>query len=460
MHRRLPIRWRLAGGSALLTLVILCGFAVLVGVLTTRQIQSDFNDQTSLSADLLAKKEVVRINLFLGTGLCEGEDLNSFVSADNASIRIVTLDGNTICQSDRAPDLGVVLIGSYDYGEYRIEGRPVRVRPFGLAVVQYARPLSDVQDAISTLRFRLILGVVAGALLALLAGLAVARRAMRPIAALTRAAAKIEQTRDPGVRLPRPVANDEVSELASTLEGMLHALDEARTETETMLDRQRAFVADASHELRTPLTAILANLELLSESLDGGLAESAQSALRSSLRMRRLIADLLLLARADAGQPGARRRVDIAEVLHEAAAELAPIMSEHELTIGANHVVVNGVRDELHRLTVNLIENAVRHTPKGTHISAMAIEVDGRCLLTIEDDGPGVPEALRASVFERFVRGGGDRSGSSGLGLSIVRAVAESHGGTVELLTTNNGGGARFVVDLPAARETVAPTQA
>ncbi|MCX6385049.1 MAG: HAMP domain-containing sensor histidine kinase [Solirubrobacterales bacterium] len=394
----------------------------------------------------------MRINLSLGTGLCEGEDLNSFTSADNASIRIVTLDGYTICPSVRAPDLGVVLIGSYDQGEYRIEGRPVRVRPFGIAVVQYARPLSDVQDSVSNVRFFLILGVVGGALLALLAGLAVARRAMSPIAALTRAAAKIEQTRDPGVRLPRPVANDEVSELASTLEGMLHALDEARTESEAMLERQRAFVADASHELRTPLTAILANLELLEDGLDGELGESAQSALRSSLRMRSLVADLLLLARADAGRPGTRKEVDIAEMLHEAAGELAPIMADHELTIDAQHVLVDGARDELHRLTVNLIENAVRHTPRGTQIKATVVGRAGRCLLTVEDDGPGVPEALRGSVFERFVRGGGDRSGSSGLGLSIVRAVAESHGGTVELLTTNNGGGARFLVDLPAAR--------
>src|SRR6185503_10279283 len=112
---------------------------------------------------------------------------------------------------------------------------------------------------------------------------------------------------------------------ARTLEGMLSALDEARSETEAMLERQRAFVADASHELRTPLTSVLANLELLSEQLDeGGLADAARSALRSSKRMRGLVADLLLLARTDAGRDAARAPTDLAGVVTEAAAELGP----------------------------------------------------------------------------------------------------------------------------------------
>ena len=140
----------------------------------------------------------------------------------------------------------------------------------------------------------------AGTFLALLAGLATAQRATRPIVELTEAAREIERTRDPSRRLPHPEANDEIAELARTLEGMLGALDASRGETEAMLDRQREFVADASHELRTPLTSVLANLELLTEELDGEQAETAEAALRSTRRMRRLVGDLLLLARADA----------------------------------------------------------------------------------------------------------------------------------------------------------------
>ena len=116
---------------------------------------------------------------------------------------------------------------------------------------------------------------------------------------------------------------------------MLGALDAARGETETMLERQREFVADASHELRTPLTSVLANLELLAEELEGEQAESAQAALRSTRRMRRLVGDLLLLARADARREQPRRRVDLAEILTEAASEVGPMAADHELSVHA-----------------------------------------------------------------------------------------------------------------------------
>src|SRR5207253_7490119 len=142
---------------------------------------------------------------------------------------------------------------------------------------------------------------------------------------LTRASREIARTRDPGVALPKPEAQDEVADLANTLEDMLRALDDARAETESTLARQREFVADASHELRTPLTSVLANLELLEETLHGEARDTAASALRSSRRMRRLVADLLLLARADAGRVAPHRPVDLSDVVTDAAAELEPV---------------------------------------------------------------------------------------------------------------------------------------
>jgi signal transduction histidine kinase len=236
---------------------------------------------------------------------------------------------------------------------------------------------------------------------------------------------------------------------------MLRELDAAHAETEQTLARQRQFVADASHELRTPLTSVLANLELLSESLHGEEADAARSALRSSRRMRRLVADLLLLARSDVGRIVRREHCDLAQIVVEAAAELGPVSEEHEISIDAQPVVVEASRDELHRLALNLIENALRHTPTGTEIR-VSTSTDGsaRAQLVVEDDGPGVPDRLADSLFERFVRGAGDRGGSFGLGLAIVRAVAESHGGSVKLGQTHPGAehpGARFVVTLPAS---------
>jgi signal transduction histidine kinase len=114
-------------------------------------------------------------------------------------------------------------------------------------------------------------------------------------------------------------------------------------------------------------------------------------------------------------------------------------------------VVVAGARDDLHRLVLNLMENAVRHTPPGTHIRATTVADNGDAVLTVEDDGPGIPEALQGRVFERFVRDGRDGGRGSGLGLAIVRAVAESHGGTAAFERPEHGTGARFVIRIPAS---------
>jgi signal transduction histidine kinase len=264
----------------------------------------------------------------------------------------------------------------------------------------------------------------------------------------------VARTRDPAVTLPKPEANDEVSDLAHTLEDMLTELGAARSEVEGALERQREFVADASHELRTPLTSILANLELLESELGGEQQEIAGSALRSSRRMRRLVADLLLLARADAGRRAPTRPVDLAAVARDAAAEAGPLAENHPLSLDlTGDTVVEGVSDDLHRLALNLIENAVIHTPQGTPVT-VSVRPDGDgALLEVSDRGPGVPAGMRDRVFERFAHGDGDAApaGGSGLGLAIVRAVAEAHSGTVSL-DDADGGGARFRVHLPAGQ--------
>jgi len=464
-YRRLSIRWRLAGGSAALTLVILCGFAVLVGTLTTRRLYDDFNSRVARASDDLARRIDLRYVISDDTlkVRCKCPSLTDYAAAENAAIRLVSQDGDKVLKAARGTgDLGPPNPDPKEVDGYRVETRylPVRADALlgsgfdyrtGQVALQYARPISSVKATVARVRFFLVLGVLGGTLLALLAGLATARRAMSPIAQLTEAARTIARTRDPNVRLPRPEADDEVAELARTLEGMLEALAAARAETEGMLERQREFVADASHELRTPLTSVLANLELLEEELEGEQRDAAASALRSSRRMRRLVADLLLLARADAGRVAPHRRLDLANVLTEAAGELGPVAGEHELTIAAERgAVIDGARDELHRLVLNLLENALRHTDPGTAVRAAVERRDGEVVLTVEDEGLGIPAELTDKVFERFVRGGADRGGSAGLGLAIVRAVAESHGGTVEL-EAPEGSGARFVVRLPAA---------
>jgi len=445
---------RLAGVSALLTCVILCAFAVAIGSLTVHRIRTDFNREVDDTATVLPSQLTIRAE-----PLTIEPQLSDFaVPASQVVIRIYTLGGALIAQQPASsPALGLPSKEPRTVDGYRVVAHlaPVHLagieEPIGSVWVQYGRRVSDTEATVRRVELFLLLGVLAGTAFALLAGMAIARRAMAPIAELTSTAAEIARTRDPSRGVPQSAAEDEVAELSRTLEGMLRELDAAREETETMLTRQRQFVADASHELRTPLTSVLANLELLAETLSGDQGEAARSALRSSQRMRRLVADLLLLARTDVGRVVRREPCDLAQVVVEAAAELGPVSAEHDISLEVKPAVVNASCDELHRLTINLIENALRHTPPGTAVRVSTeIAADGAAQLVVEDEGPGVPHQLASSIFQRFVRGVGDRGGSFGLGLAIVQAVAESHGGTVGLEPRAGHAGARFVVRLPA----------
>jgi signal transduction histidine kinase len=462
---RLPIRVRLAGVSALLTFVILCAFAVAMGSFTVHRIRADFNRQVTDTANQLPTQLNIKVApASARTAVTISPPLSAYAApADHAVVRVFTLGGRIVAQEPgNAPSLGTPSAAPKTVHGYRVVSRPGIVRaassdePVGQVIVQYGRQMSDTEATIARVELFLLFGVLAGSGLALLAGMAIARRAMAPIAELTSTAEAIARTRDPSRGVPQSEADDEVSELARTLEGMLRELDAARGETEAMLARQRRFVADASHELRTPLTSVLANLELLADrseigQLSGDLGEAARSALRSSQRMRRLVADLLLLARTDVGRVVPRQSCDLAQIVVEAAAELGPVSGEHDIVLDVHPAVVDAARDELHRLTINLLENSLRHTPSGTQIHVGTSATAEEVTLVVEDDGPGVPAELVPTLFERFVRGAGDRGGSFGLGLAIVKAVAESHGGTVVLEPPAQGTGARFVVRLPAA---------
>ena len=454
---RLPIRVRLAGVSALLTFVILCAFALAIGGLTVHRIRQDFNREVFESAEQLRLLNVERTIVHGAPRLRIGPELTYLAaSSEHAVIRIFGVEGRPLTSAPRnAPWFGPPEEAATTLHNYRVIARRAYVREGGVLVgrvyVQYARSIGATEATVRRVELFLLLGVLAGTGLALLAGMMIARRAMAPITQLTGVAAEIARTRDPSLAIPEQQAEDEVAELARTLESMLRELDAAREETEATLRRQRQFVADASHELRTPLTSVLANLELLAESLHGEQGEAASSALRSSQRMRRLVADLLLLARRDAAQEVTHAPCDLAQVVVEAAGELGPVSERHEIVLDVHPAIVNGARDELHRMVINLLENALRHTPPGTEICVRTgAAPGGQVELVVEDDGPGVDPAIAPTLFERFVRGAGDHGGSFGLGLAIVHAIAVSHGGGVELEPRGEHGGARFVVRLPA----------
>jgi len=455
-----PLRWRLAAVSAGLTLVILMLFGAVIGTVATQRIRDDFNSEVRSAAQILASEFKVEYPALGPPRAREGPRLNDFVLPDDASARVLDINLDVRASTRGSADLGAPQAGLSEHDGIRVATEPI-VDDNGTTTgyVQYGRSVEHVDSTVDRLWLFIVAGIFFGTLLASFAGVAIARRAMRPIASLTATAREIAATGDPSRRMPEPAVEDEVGELALTLEEMLRSLDAARAEREGAMQKQREFVADASHELRTPLTSVLANLELLQASLGApGQDEDREmvdSALRSSRRMSRLVADLLLLARADAGRLDKHRRCDLAEIAGDAAAEAAPLMGNRTLTVDNERPLrVEGSPDELHRMILNLLDNAARHTPAGSLIE-LSLRVEGEeAVVEVADDGPGIPAAVRTQVFDRFVRGEGPadtaRGAGTGLGLAIVSAVAASHDGSVEA-TESASGGALFRIRIPLA---------
>jgi two-component system OmpR family sensor kinase len=459
---------RLAVSVAAVAFVILVVFAVVVGRVNAHRQRAEFNSEVLTNAEQFARFVAVET---VGSRVVVVPSLAGYNGSVGAVARLLSLDGTTVLapRPNNVPNLGDPIEQQADadasatatnFNGYRVVTIPVGFRGGGgNGYLQYAQPLGSVDSAIAGLQLILFLGALIGTALAFGAGSLVARRAIAPIAGLTAAASEIEHTRDPNRKLPEPVADDEIAELSRTLTGMLTSLSEARDETEATLERQRAFVADASHELRTPLTSVLANLELLVDSLKGSDRDAAESALRSTQRMRRLVGDLLLLARADAGQTPVLEPLDLAEIVIDATSELGPVSREHVVDLDVRATPMIGSRDDLQRVVTNLLENALRHTPSNTRVTASTrLLADGSAELVVADDGPGIPADVRPKLFARFIRGSGDRGGSFGLGLAIVAAVTQAHGGSVEADDSPHGG-ARFTVRLPPAHATAAPTE-
>lgn len=457
---RWPIRWKLAGVSAGLTFIILVAFGVAVGQLTSSQVRDNYEADTEAAANALVSH--IR-EVRLTPGYTPYPAITRLLQDVNGPADLTTIArGETVRLKD-SPGLGPLgQPGISEVGNYQV-ATVAYEEPAGsgqaIGFVRVARPIDRLQASINRIWISVLAGTLGATLLAALAGVVLSRRTMRPISNLTTAAGQIARTRDPGIHLDAPVTNDEVGELTTTFNEMLHELSLARLERERSLARQREFVADASHELRTPLTSVLANLELLEHSLTGQdrevELESVESALRSSQRMRRLVADLQILARADSGRTQPRTKCDLSEIAGNAVEEHAPLSENHQIELDAPEpVVLEGTADELHRVILNLVDNAVRHTPEGTTITVATKVDEGRreAVLTVSDDGPGVSEELRSHVFDRFVRNTGpaDRAASNGtgLGLAIVFAIAKGHDG---LATVGNSpsGGAEFSVRLP-----------
>ena len=331
-----------------------------------------------------------------------------------------------------------------EYGEHAtVGGRPV-------AIITTARTYLQSQVE-QTFAWLLVIGVpvllvLAGGTVWLVVG-----RALRPVEQI-RAAVTAITSADPSQRVPEPGTGDEIGRLARTMNDMLARLEDAAA-------RQRRFVADASHELRSPLTAIRTGLEVgLAHPDRAPWPQIARRAVRQSQRLEDLIAQLLVLAKADAHQLAARRQpVDLAALLADlAAATRAPGISI-ELSVPPGTATA-GNPEDLSRMFRNLLDNAVRYARRRVLVTAAA-GPEG-IVVEIADDGPGIPDEERERVFGRFVRLDASReqaSGSAGLGLAIAREIAAAHGATI-VLTEAPGGGTRAVVTVGSTAGAAAET--
>ncbi|WP_280276893.1 sensor histidine kinase [Nocardia wallacei] len=326
--------------------------------------------------------------------------------------------------------------GSHDF---RVAALPATAS--GQPVTIYAgASLATADKAVSGARNAMLLGLPP--LLVLVGGVTwlVTRRALRPVEAIRRELAEImggDLTR----RVPEPDSHDEIARLAATTNATLAALEQSS-------ERQRRFVADAAHELRSPIASLRTQLEVAQAhphllEVDGLIADS--------VRLEHLAADLLLLARLDAGERPRREPVDLAELVREElahrAADAHPVLAD----LPDLPAPLLGSRIQIARVLGNLVDNAQRHAATAVRVTVR--RTGGTVALEVSDDGRGIAPADRERVFQRFVRLDDARSrdeGGAGLGLAIVRDVVDRHGGEIRV-DDGPAGGARFTVVFPAA---------
>lgn len=326
-----------------------------------------------------------------------------------------------------------------DSAVYRFVSVDVESPSKGDLTVHAGAPLAAERSAVRTALTAMLIGLPV--LLAVVGGVTwlVTRRALRPVDAIRAEMAAITASEDLARRVPEPGTHDEIDRLARTTNETLGAL-------QSSVERQRRFVADASHELRSPIASLRTQLEVAAAhpellDIDGAVADT--------VRLQELAADLLLLARLDAGEKPAEARLDLAalvrEELSQRPADRVPVRTE------LDGLEVAGSRGQLARILANLVNNAQRHARSAVSVTTRA---DGPwAVLEVADDGDGVPEAERERVFERFVRLDDARSrddGGAGLGLAIARDVAVRHGGTLTVRAAPSGG-ALFELRLPRA---------
>lgn len=486
-------RVRLTAWYATLFIMVLLAVGISVEGLARNRLMADVDWRlASTAADIGSVIERNLTSRSFSAGPASFEDivptLGSFASR-GLLIQITDPTGKVVRASEYAPAQPLVaqqdeLDAATQFTSATWNGDTVRAVSYPLTVIDaagirwflgtiiVAERLTTMNETLASLRQVLLVSSALGLALALAAGWAVAGRALRPVDRVTAAAARIARegktATSLAARLPVPPTNDELSRLSATFNAMLDRL-------EGSFSAQERFVADASHELRTPLTAIRGNVDVLSRQalarhrpMDSTDLLPALNDIRHETdRMRRLLDDLLALARADAGsaQEGPStpewQHVSLDQVAADAIRSAASLATGQVLELEApRRVVVDGDPDRLHQLLMILLDNAMRHTPApGTVRVAVAYTADGLARIAVRDEGEGIAQEHLPHLFKRFYRADGARgraSGGTGLGLAIARSICQLHGGDISVVSAP-GQGTTFIVSLPAVAVTTSP---
>ncbi|GAA3835021.1 HAMP domain-containing sensor histidine kinase [Streptomyces chiangmaiensis] len=344
-------------------------------------------------------------------------------------------------------------------GEYRL----MATRGLDGDVLITGLPLEPVESAVHRLEF--VSAVVFGAALAVtgVAGAVWVRCSLRPLSRVAATATRVSELPLASgevalpLRVPENEPRSEVGRVATAFNRMLGHVEDALTKRHASEERLRSFAADASHELRTPVASVRGHAELAllhPGPVPAEVTRALERIAAESARMGEMVDDLLLLARLDAGRPLERRPVDLTRLVLDAVTDARAAGPGHRWTLelAEEPVTVTGDAHRLHQVLANLLANARLHTPEGTQVTVSLKTAGTTAVLEVHDDGPGVPDDIRPGAFERFTRADHrrrpDNHGGAGLGLSIVAAVAEAHGGSVEL--TGRPGSTTFTVRLPA----------
>jgi two-component system OmpR family sensor kinase len=301
----------------------------------------------------------------------------------------------------------------------------------------------------------LIISSIPTLLAAFIASWLITGRALRPLKTVIETADSIARTRDLKRRLPPAKRRDEIGLLSESFNRMLEQVDAANQQLTQALEAQRRFVADASHELRTPLTTIRGNAELLAHGPsvpEEVRAAAAHDIASESERMSRLVEHLLTLAQADAGQNLTLAPIALRPIIESVGRQAQAAHEDRRIrTVGLTDATVNGDEDAITQLLWILVDNAVKFTKPGGSIEVGLQQHDSTGLLSVADDGTGIPPGDLQRIFERFYQSDTARSNKgAGLGLSIARWIVEQHHGTIAA-RNNNGPGATFTVTLPLA---------